>query len=138
MRKSAFLMAIATAVLLGGGCEREQDVPTPDGKWAGLDPAHYLTAFDMRTEKAETRAGIDFTSGAITWNEGDRVLVYVPATGESAAYSYGSTCFEPVDAPLQIGTNEAYAYYPSDASTYKKTIISKVSSKAWDPSSGSS
>ena len=135
MRKSAFLMAIATAVLLGGGCEREQDVPTPDGKWAGLDPAHYLTAFDMRTEKAETRAGIDFTSGAITWNEGDLVLVYVPATGESAAYSYGSTCFEPVDAPLQIGTNEAYAYYPSDAYSVSggKVVLTMPESVTEDP-----
>ena len=115
MRKSIVFTAFAAVILLCGACQREQDSLAPEGEWAGLDPVNYLTAFAMRTEAAATRAGINFSSGAITWNSGDEVLVYVPATGETAVYSYTGSWFEPEDTPLQIGTGEAYAYYPADA-----------------------
>ncbi len=108
-------MAFAAAATLCGGCGREQETQTQPGKWDNLDPVTYLTAFDMRVEDAQTRADIDFTSGAISWNSGDEALVYVPSTGRSSVYTYNGSCFEPKNTPLQIGTGEAYAYFPASA-----------------------
>ncbi len=135
MRKSVILTAISVAVLLFGACQREQDTLAPDGKWAGLDPVDYLTEFDMQAESARTRAEIDFTSGAISWNPGDEVLVYVPASGETAIYGYNGSCFEAVETPLQIGTNEAFAYFPADAYSVSdgQVILTMPASVTSDP-----
>lgn len=115
MRKTTILSAFAFAALCLASCEKEVDNAGPEDKWAGWDKATYLTGFDMFTESADTKAAINFTSGAITWNSGDEVLVYVPETGESARYSYNGSYFEAQSTPLKVGTNAAYAYYPANA-----------------------
>ena len=115
MKQSLIIPAFAAVILVCGACEREQEKPAQPGKWDSLDPVSFLTAFDMQVEKAQTRADIDFTSGAISWNSGDEALVYVPSTGRASVYTYNGSCFEPKNAPLQIGTGEAYAYFPAEA-----------------------
>lgn len=115
MKKTSFLWVSASLVLLLAACEKEADKAGPEDKWAGWSAASYLTSFTMQTEEAQTKAAIDFSSGAISWNNGDPVLVYVPATGMSARYTYNGTYFEPESEPLEIGANEAYAYYPADS-----------------------
>ena len=76
----------------------------------------YLRHFSMGIEPVGTRASIDFSSGAITWNDNDRVLVYVPETGLSAEYKYDGGVFVPADTePLEIGDAQAFAYYPAEA-----------------------
>lgn len=114
MNKNAVLIFFAAALLLAG-CAKEADKAGPEDKWAGWDAGRYLTGFSMQTEQAATKASINFTSGAITWNSGDKVMVYVPSSGESARYCYNGTYFEPESEPLEIGANQAYAYYPADA-----------------------
>ncbi len=70
----------------------------------------------MDIESVSTRAAIDFTSGSVTWNDDDRVLVYVPGTAQSAEYKYEGGVFVPVGSePLETGDALAYAYYPADA-----------------------
>ena len=115
MKKNPILIALASLALLLAGCEKEADNAAPEDKWGGWNSARYLTGFTMQAEGATTKAAIDFTSGAITWNGGDEVLVFVPATGATALYSYNGSYFEPEDEPLEVGTDEAYAYYPADA-----------------------
>lgn len=115
MKKTSFLLIVASLAFLLAACEKEMEKVGPEDKWAGWDAANYLTGFTMQTEDADTKATIDFSSGAITWNDGDDVLVYVPATGASATYTYNGTYFEPESTPMEIGTNAAYAYYPADA-----------------------
>ena len=76
----------------------------------------YLSSFTMDVESVATKASISFTDGAITWNDDDRVLVFVPEKALSAQYKYAEGSFVPVDAmPLEIGDALAYAYYPADA-----------------------
>ena len=116
MKRVFVLMAFASALLLAG-CTKEEDRPggdTPD-KWSDWDPSRYLTGFTMSAEELGTKASVNFSDGAVTWNDGDKVLVFVPETGESAAYVYDGTGFEPESTPLEIGSNVAYAYYPADA-----------------------
>ena len=115
MKKTSFLLIVASLAFLLAACEKEMEKVGPEDKWAGWDAANYLTGFTMQTEDADTKATINFSSGAITWNDGDDVLVYVPATGASATYTYNGTYFEPESTPMEIGTNAAYAYYPADA-----------------------
>ena len=115
MKKTSFLLIVASLALLLAACEKEMEKVGPEDKWAGWDAANYLTGFTMQTEDADTKATINFSSGAITWNDGDDVLVYVPATGASATYTYNGTYFEPESTPMEIGTNAAYAYYPAAA-----------------------
>ena len=115
MKKKPVLIALASLAILLAGCEKEADNAAPEDKWGGWNSARYLTGFTMQAEEAATKAAIDFTSGAITWNGGDEVLVFVPATGATALYSYNGSYFEPEDEPLEVGTDEAYAYYPADA-----------------------
>lgn len=116
MKKIAVFISLA--VLLVAACTKEVAKPGPEDKWADWDEGRYLTGFSMHTEQAEqtdTKATINFSNGAITWNSGDKVLVYVPASGNTARYNYNGTYFEPEATPLEIGANEAYAYYPADA-----------------------
>ena len=116
MKKIAVFISLA--VLLVAACTKEAAKPGPEDKWADWDEGRYLTGFSMHTEQAEqtdTKATINFSNGAITWNSGDKVLVYVPASGNTARYNYNGTYFEPEATPLEIGANEAYAYYPADA-----------------------
>ena len=91
MKKTSFLLIVASLAFLLAACEKEMEKVGPEDKWAGWDAANYLTGFTMQTEDADTKATIDFSSGAITWNDGDDVLVYVPATGASATYTYNET-----------------------------------------------
>ena len=114
MKSLNFFTAISVAALFCVACNKEQDNPGLGERTAG-DSTRFLTSFSMVAEDADTKAAINFSSGAISWNTGDQVLVYVPATGKTARYSYSGTCFEPESTPLEIGTNEAYAYYPADA-----------------------
>ncbi len=115
MKHTSILLGLASLAVLLAACEKEADKAGPEDKWAGWNAASYLTGFTMQTEEARTKAAIDFSSGAISWNNGDKVLVYVPSTGTSARYTYNGTYFEPDSEPLEIGANEAYAYYPADA-----------------------
>ncbi len=116
MKKIAVFISLA--VLLVAACTKEAAKPGPEDKWADWDEGRYLTGFSMHTEQAEqtdTKATINFSNGAITWNNGDKVLVYVPTTGKTARYSYNGTYFEPETSPLEVGANAAYAYFPADA-----------------------
>ena len=81
MKKVFVLMAFASALLLAG-CTKEEDRPggdTPD-KWSDWDPSRYLTGFTMSAEELGTKASVNFSDGAVTWNDGDKVLVFVPGS----------------------------------------------------------
>ena len=96
---SVFSGLLAGLFVLSSGCTRQEDVT------AEADP--YLRSFSMTIESVQTRAAIDFTSGAVTWNDGDRVLVFVPESGQSALYRYEGGAFVPADSrPLEIAALE--------------------------------
>ena len=78
----------------------------------------------MDVESVATKASISFTDGAITWNDDDRVLVFVPEKALSAQYKYAEGAFVPVDGtPLEIGDALAYAYYPADAFSIDEGVV---------------
>ena len=134
MKHLTILAAFSALALVCASCEKEQDKEGL-GERATWDDARFLTSFAMSAEDADTKAAINFSSGAITWKTEDAVLVYVPATGQTARYVYSGTCFEPESAPLEIGSNEAYAYYP--ASSYSiaagKVTLTMPESVTADP-----
>ena len=110
-RVSSYLFGLLAGVsVLLSACARQEDHP------ASADADRYLRSFSMDIESVATRAAIDFTSGSVTWNDDDRVLVYVPGTAQSAEYKYEGGVFVPAGPePLETGDALAYAYYPADA-----------------------
>ena len=97
------------AVLFVACAKQEENTLSPE-------ESQYLRRFSMNVESVATKASIDFSDGAISWNEDDRVLVYVPAKDQSAQYKYEGGYFVPADStPLEVGDATAYAYYPADA-----------------------
>lgn len=99
------------AALLAGCAKPEENTFSPE-------ESLYLRSFSMAVESVTTKASIDFSDGAISWNEDDRVLVYVPEKEQSAQYKYEAGVFVPADStPLEVGDALAYAYYPADAFT---------------------
>ena len=115
-RVSSYLFGLlAGASVLLSACARQEDHP------ASADADRYLRSFSMDIESVSTRAAIDFTSGAVSWNDGDRVIVYVPETEQSAPYRYEGGVFVPAGPePLEIGDAQAFAYYPADAYAINK------------------
>ena len=107
--KRIILILAAVAALFTSCVKQEDDTMSPE-------EARWLKSFSMKAEPVATRASIDFSNGAITWNADDRVLVYVPESGQSAEYKYSDGVFVPVGTTaLEIGDALAYAYYPADA-----------------------
>lgn len=118
------------AAALFAGCSQ------PEEETLTLEEARYLRSFTMTIESVATKAAIDFTNGAITWNDDDRVLVYVPETSQSAEYKYESGVFVPAGTtPLEVGDALAYAYYPADAFTIEAgdVILTMPASVVADP-----
>ena len=107
----SFFLGILSGILVSlTGCTVQED------NSFSTEIDRYLRHFSMGIEPVGTRASIDFSSGAITWNDNDRVLVYVPETGLSAEYKYDGGVFVPADTePLEIGDAQAFAYYPAEA-----------------------
>lgn len=104
-------MFVSLAVILAflTGCVKQEE------KTLSPEESRYLREFTMGTESVATKASISFSDGAITWNDNDRVLVYVPETSQSAEYKYEGGVFVPASNPLEVGDALAYAYYPADA-----------------------
>ncbi len=108
MKKICLFLSITAAFLLGCA-EQEENTVT-------REEARYLGSFSMKVETVTTKANIDFSTGAVTWNDDDRVLVYVPETSQSAEYKYEAGVFVPADStPLEVGDALAYVYYPASA-----------------------
>ena len=100
--KRIILILAAVAALFTSCIRQEGDTMSPE-------EARWLKSFSMKAEPVATRASIDFSNGAITWNADDRVLVYVPESGQSAEYKYSDGVFVPVGTTaLEIGDALAY------------------------------
>ena len=74
MKKLTIFAAFSALALVCASCEKEQDKEGL-GERAIWDDARFLTSFAMSAEEADTKATINFSSGAITWNDADAVLV---------------------------------------------------------------
>ena len=132
MKTSVKICGLLAGLALVASCSKEQNVleevePVNQTEW---DASRYLVSFGASTEDV-TKADINLTSGAVTWNSGDRVLVYEPTGGTSAEYQYDGSKFVPVSTPVEINEGLAYAYYPSefftiDAGTVSITVPSAI------------
>ena len=133
MKTSVKIWGLFAALALVASCAKEQNLPLEnipsDGQeW---DASKYLTGFGVAVEEMTTKADINTSTGAITWNSGDRVLVYEPTGGTSAEYQYNGSKFVPVSTPVEINEGLAYAYYPADfykvdAGTVSITVPSAI------------
>ena len=132
MKTSVKIWGLMAGLALVASCSKEQNVleevePVNQTEW---DASRYLVSFGASTEDV-TKADINLTSGAVTWNSGDKVLVYEPTGGTSAEYEYDGSKFVPVSTPVDINEGLAHAYYPSefftiDAGTVSITVPSAI------------
>lgn len=126
MKATVKIGVLVTGLVLLAACAKEQDILT-DGTPAGQqewDATRYLASFGVATEEVETKADINLSTGAITWNSGDKVLVYEPTGGTSAEYQYDGSKFVPVSTPVEINQGLAYAYFPADFYTIDAGTVS--------------
>ncbi len=79
-----------------------------------LDSSIYLSSFGASIEDVGTKVTIDMDNGSPAFEDGDEVLVYVPATDKSATYTYDSSqSLFTSDSPVALGSNYAYVCYPA-------------------------
>ena len=126
MKTSVKIWGLFAGLALVASCAKEQNLPLEnipsDGQeW---DASKYLTGFGVAVEEMTTKADINTSTGAITWNSGDRVLVYEPTGGTSAEYQYNGSKFVPVSTPVEINEGLAYAYFPADFYTVDAGTVS--------------
>ena len=123
MKKMWFYFGLLAVAVLLFACQKEtnsEDVTaapseeqTTDPAVQDLDPDKYLVAFSARIEQVGTRVSIDVTEGALSFEEGDEVLV-VTESGETGIYVYNSDAvFAPKDAENAVSAVAAKAYYPA-------------------------
>ena len=107
-------MTFLAGISLLASCAKEQnvpvDIPSDKQEW---DASKYLTSFGVSVEEV-TKADINTSTGAVTWNTGDKVLVYEPTGGSSAEYQWDGSGFVPVSTPVEVTDGLAYAYFPAD------------------------
>ena len=129
MKATVKLMTFLAGISLLASCAKEQnvpvDIPSDKQEW---DASKYLTSFGVSVEEV-TKADINTSTGAVTWNTGDKVLVYEPTGGSSAEYQWDGSGFVPVSTPVEVTDGLAYAYFPAefftvDAGTVSITIPS--------------
>ena len=126
MKTSVKIWGLFAALALVASCAKEQNlplenIPSDSQEW---DASKYLTGFGVAVEEMTTKADINTSTGAITWNSGDRVLVYEPTGGTSAEYQYNGSKFVPVSTPVEINEGLAYAYFPADFYTVDAGTVS--------------
>lgn len=131
MKTTVKLMTFLAGISLLASCAKEQnvpvDIPSDKQEW---DASKYLTSFGVSVEEV-TKADINTSTGAVTWNTGDKVLVYEPTGGSSAEYQWDGSGFVPVSTPVEVTDGLAYAYFPAeffkvDAGTVSITIPSAI------------
>ena len=115
MKTTVKIAGILVCLALAAACAKERnlsdELPSPEQEW---DASKYLVGFGASMEEM-TKAEINFSTGAVTWNNGDKVLV---CAGTAAAeYAWDGSAFKPVDTPVEFGSNPAYAYFPADCFT---------------------
>lgn len=125
MKRIVTTLGLFAALVLVSGCGKEQDFVQEDLSAAGQewDASRYLTGFGVTTEEV-TKADINFSTGDVSWVNGDKVLVYEPTGGTSAEYQWNGTRFAPVSTPLEISDGLAYAYFPADCFTVDAGTVS--------------
>ena len=126
MKTSVKIWGLMAGLALVASCAKEQNlplenIPSDSKEW---DASKYLTGFGVAVEEMTTKADINTSTGAITWNSGDRVLVYEPTGGTSAEYQYNGSKFVPVSMPVEINEGLAYAYFPADFYTVDAGTVS--------------
>lgn len=125
MKASVKIWGLMAGLALVASCAKEQNfpeenIPSATQEW---DSSKYLTGFGVTVEEV-SKADINFSTGAVTWNSGDKVLVYEPTGGSSAEYQYDGSKFVPVSTPVEINEGLAYAYFPSDFYTVDAGTVS--------------
>ena len=115
MRSLIKCAGILVCLFLSAACAKEQinsvEEPSHAQEW---DASKYLLGFDASMEDM-TKAEIDFSSGSVTWTNGDKVLVVAGTT--SAEYAWDGSAFKPQNTPVEFGSDPAYAYFPADCFT---------------------
>ena len=115
MRSPIKCAGILVCLFLSAACAKEQinsvEEPSHAQEW---DASKYLLGFDASMEDM-TKAEIDFSSGSVTWTNGDKVLVVAGTT--SAEYAWDGSAFKPQNTPVEFGSDPAYAYFPADCFT---------------------
>ena len=127
MKRTFKYLAFAAAAAIAFSCEKEtatvnEEVATPSTPQEEepvvpsadeYDPSVYLLSFGAKFENEDTKATIDIDGGTVAFVNGDKALVYVPASGETGVYTYDGTQFAADATPVALGENAAEVYYPA-------------------------
>ena len=131
MKRTIILIGTLAASALLFSCSKNSTTPAPaavseetERTLQDLDPDVYLLSFGGNFEKqapaqeeADTKVVVTPDTGVQSFEDGDEVLVYVPAVSAKGLYVYDATeeQFSPktVDDAVAVGDNYAYAYYPA-------------------------
>ena len=131
MKRTIILIGTLAASALLFSCSKNSATPVPaavseetERTLQDLDPDVYLLSFGGNFEKqapaqeeADTKVVVTPDTGAQSFEDGDEVLVYVPAVSAKGLYVYDATeaQFSPktVGDAVAVGDNYAYVYYPA-------------------------
>ena len=142
MKRTIILIGTLAASALLFSCSKNSTTPVPaavsektERTLQDLDPDVYLLSFGGNFEKqapaqeeADTKVVVTPDTGAQSFEDGDEVLVYVPAVSAKGLYVYDATeaQFSPktVDDAVAVGDNYAYAYYPAGEFSVEEDEVS--------------
>ena len=117
--KTRYIIAAASALLLLAGCSREMDFQTPG--------SNVLKAV---IESGETRVSFD-EMGKFTWDEGDKIAVYVGSAFEEVEVEAATGAFR-IETP---GDRSFYAIYPANVAPATNASLTVTLPTSYDISS---
>ena len=126
MKRTLTYLAFAAAAAIAFSCEKEtatvnEEVITPQEEETVVpatdeyDPSVYLVSFGAKFENEDTKATVDVDAGTVAFENDDKAIVYVPATGDTGVYTYDGTQFTADATPVALGENAAEVYYPASS-----------------------
>lgn len=77
-----------------------------------LDPEVYLTGFSADLEHIDSKVSVDLSTNALSFENGDAVLVVTASKSGKYVYNATDEVFEPEDTDQAVPVGSAKAYYP--------------------------
>jgi len=125
--KNAFkILGLLLAVATIFSCNKEE-MRSDDELVVKNDSNASLSGFAVSFE-GYSKATIDVDGGTVAFEDGDQVLVYIPATKKQSTYTYDNSdgLFKPAseETAISIGSNYANVYYPASEFAISEGAVS--------------
>lgn len=92
--------------------DTEEQTPSADPHLQDLDPEVYLTGFSAALEHIDSKVSVDLSTNALSFENGDAVLVVTASKSGKYVYNATDEIFEPEDTGQAVPVGSAKAYYP--------------------------